>query len=232
MYQIHKHYPTPFDVDAHAIYTRYLTLVKTIIRNWQQEVVTHLIGYRDWKDLQSCQLKFARTKTGDVIPTMTLRPVIGPDTQEEVNIYFTFFELYKTLIIRMIMSVNQVDIWAQRNIKNTAVRNAIVGHRQNLAYDFGCLRLLLLMADADQLSLERMMVFEDYGTHQVGAIQSLIRELEFEDFFGKGMEEGRRFFDDPSHDLLEAFYRYVRKTGVTVIAGRSGRLKAVFPTQP
>ena len=201
-----KHYPAPTDKMIYPIYKRFVNLQRQILNIWKDDVVSQRIGIREYSDLKHCRLKLISVGEDRVVPVISLKPMIGIDTADELRFYIRFFTCYNRYMSDILTAINFFDFNKkfitplQEPIERLVINKSIM-----------TLKIMICLVNMEKLTESHIDLLEwGHEDMRIEALDSLARESGLGAGLSDKFNAGGHFFEDPDEDLIQSFWEYSR----------------------
>lgn len=196
--------PCPKDNEALLIYKKYKTFMNETLNVWKKDVVTQLMMYRGYADIDESRIKLAKSKEG-FIPVISLKPVVGLDFDDTIHLYINFFKQYEETVKFII-----TEIFCIINHELTETGRACDIDKSHLKAVVNALKVLIASFNVGTYNPDIYQIVMTNFNSEEAAIAA--RSLKVDHVIGEAfVKEGSLLSCEADSDLIGSFYKYVRK---------------------
>jgi hypothetical protein len=207
-----KKFPAPSDRHIKDTYNRYIALQTSVLREWVMDVAHQRLAARQYADFADARVRMVVSSNGAVVPVISIRPVVGPEVQEELDFYTRLFAVYAGLRNNLFYAI-QTKIQLQ-GIKNPLIESSdeykakMVDITKVIHMRTALLKFFVCAANDETLNSVHLDVF-DKGT-DLESFNEIIRSLGIDYALPDAFRDGGNFYDHPDQLWISAFHNYVR----------------------
>lgn len=200
-------YPSPMDVHLYPTWKKFIALKQEIAKNWKEEMLTGMVGFRAYADLRDVRLsvKFLEEEKDPAV-VISLRPVVGQDTIDELALYVLMFKAYKKLvkdITNQMYNVRVTQAYMETYPKYTKMeetRREVASIKTQIYIDINILRVLVMAINHDVLTRDHLDIIDK---KDLVSLDAMVKGLGFGEYFGGG-----EFYLDVYEQLIGAFWKW------------------------
>lgn len=199
-----QHLPCPTDKWVLEIARDYHILKTDIAHMWRKGVINQLMMYREYADLEDVRLSMKRAGRGSTA-VISLKPVLGAESENELNRYESFFRVY-TQLRDLLIGVIGVEILRCIDLSKEEIKRT-----RSTEFISTLINRLYLVVSAMNAGtytehVEQVLTQEK----DQSLIDDFLRSLEVSHVIGDNFVNGQPIGADIKHERIGAFYKNVR----------------------